>query len=327
MRLLVTRALALVALVSVLSGCTTLEVLAPREPTPGVPHLTVMTFNVHRDEAADAGTVSAIGEPDADIVCLQEITPAWERAVRARYATQYPYMVIAPQTDAGGLAVLSRFPLEDHGILRFQADWHPAMRVVAQTPAGRVQLVHVHLRSMFEGRSNPLASFVKRSGDHVSEIRTYMEKAEPGIPTVVAGDFNENHTGKAVRWLEARGFQNALRLYRPRQHTWRGRTITRPVKMTIDHVLFDESFEPLDAWVARRGASDHYPVLAHLEVPAAAVPLDHEPGAAAPATAETLGAPRRAVDRPGDEAADADDEELDPDELRDPADALVEPPR
>ena len=326
MRLLVTRALALVALVSVLTGCTTRAVLAPREPTPGVPHRTGMRFNGPRDEAGDAGTVSAIGEPDADIVCLQEITPAWERAVRERYATQYPYMVIAPQDDAGGLAVLSRFPLEDHGIMRFQDDWHPAMRVVAETPAGRVQVVHVHLRSMFEGRSNPLASFVKRSGDHLSEIRTYKGQAEAGIPTIVAGDFNENQKGKAVRWLEARGFQNALRLYRPRQHTWRGRTITRPVKMTIDHVLFDQSFEPLDAWVARRGASDHYPVLAHLEVPAAAVSLGPDPAPAAPTTSETLAAPLRAADEaPG--AIEADGEEIDPDELRDPADTLVEPPR
>jgi hypothetical protein len=32
-----------------------------------------------------------------------------------------------------------------------------------------------------------------------------------------------------------------------------------------DHILFDGSFEPIDAWVVRAGSSDHLPVVAHLE--------------------------------------------------------------
>jgi hypothetical protein len=38
------------------------------------------------------------------------------------------------------------------------------------------------------------------------------------------------------------------------------------MEMTIDHVLFDRSFIPLNSWVENIGHSDHLPVLAHVEV-------------------------------------------------------------
>ena len=33
----------------------------------------------------------------------------------------------------------------------------------------------------------------------------------------------------------------------------------------VHHVLFDGSFEPLNAWVSNVGGSDHLPVVVHLE--------------------------------------------------------------
>ena len=35
--------------------------------------------------------------------------------------------------------------------------------------------------------------------------------------------------------------------------------------MTIDHILFDRAFVPLNAYVLDSGNSDHLPVVAHLE--------------------------------------------------------------
>jgi endonuclease/exonuclease/phosphatase (EEP) superfamily protein YafD len=34
---------------------------------------------------------------------------------------------------------------------------------------------------------------------------------------------------------------------------------------TIDHILVTDHLVPLDAWVQRRGRSDHMPVMAHFE--------------------------------------------------------------
>ena len=239
---------------------------APREPTPGAPHLTVVTYNVHQGRSGDASTLAAVGSADAEIVCLQEVNHAWERVLEQRYAAQYPVMLFAPEEEYGGLAILSKYPIEDRGVLHYGRDFHPAWYVIADTPAGRVQVMHVHLRSVFDGDADAVSNFIGTSFDHLAELRSFMKRTEPGLPMLVIGDFNESPKGDAVKWLEARGFRNALPIYRPGQFTWKGSSVTAMVEMTIDHVMFDGNFEPLSSWVDRSGGSDHLPVLASLEL-------------------------------------------------------------
>ena len=256
-----------VGLTSSVSGCVDATGRPPREPTPGVPHFTVMTFNVHRDRWKDESTVAAVGARDADIVCLQETTSEWTRVIEERYRAQYAHMLFAPKENAGGLAILSRFPLVDRGVMPVPGDWHPAWHVLAQTPGGPVQILNVHLRSMFEGDASVLSNYLATGNDHVYELSLFMEGALAGVPTIIAGDFNESPSGKGVRWPEARGFENALPMFKPDAATWQGGSVAKALTMTIDHVMFDRSFEALDAWVDGSGRSDHRPVVAWLEMP------------------------------------------------------------
>ena len=53
--------------------------------------------------------------------------------------------------------------------------------------------------------------------------------------------------------------------YHPGQWTWRGRSVAGQFSLSIDHILFDGSMVPLDAWVSSPGNSDHNPVVAHFE--------------------------------------------------------------
>ncbi len=104
--------------------------------------------------------------------------------------------------------------------------------------------------------------------DHDFEIRLFMSQSTDSVPTLVVGDFNEGPNGSAVRYLEKVGFQNALPLYHPGEPTWRyGRWTIVQFTQELDHILFDGSFEPVDAWVVNAGASDHLPVVARLEAP------------------------------------------------------------
>lgn len=261
-KLIATAALAF--LTALCLGCTGTPPATPRAPTAGAAHFTVMTYNVHRDRSNDASTVDAVGASNVDIVLLQEVTSAWEAAVRARWSEQYPHMLFAPKENAGGLAVLSHFPLEDLGVVPVPGDLHPGWVVHAVTPGGRVQVVHVHLRSLFNGTRDWVSNYFATGADHVYETRLFMDRAMPEMPTIVAGDFNEDPEGDAVRMLEGRGFTNVLPMFKPGQFTWYGRSIG--LDMTIDHVMLDGSFEPLNAWVERRGESDHLPVIAHVEL-------------------------------------------------------------
>jgi hypothetical protein len=81
----------------------------------------------------------------------------------------------------------------------------------------------------------------------------------------VLGDFNEGTSGAAVRPIpRGKRVSKCPPLYHPGQPTWRYKaTIGAQFTQTLDHLLFDSSFESLNAWVVNAGSSDHLPVVAH----------------------------------------------------------------
>lgn len=243
--------------------------LTPRSPTPGAPQLVVTSFNVHLHQWDDPGTVEAVGLAGADLIVLQETNPDWEQALRARYADAYPHMLFRHKGGgSGGLAVLSRSPVVDAG-LRPYLDWHPAWHLQVQTKLAVVQVLAVHLRAPLNRNDDGALTALSNLGeDHRAEIKAFSVACEEELPTLVVGDFNEDPQGPAVAWLEDRGFRNALPLFRPGVETWRRRSLHGQTVETVDHVLFDDAFVPLDAWVERAGSSDHLPVTAHFEAAA-----------------------------------------------------------
>jgi len=239
--------------------------LEPRDPTPGVPHYRFVTYNVHFPEARDGKTLDAVRRTNGDVICLQETNLAWSEALSSALADEYPFMLFKPLEGADGLGVLSRFPLADLGLLPRPEGWHPAWYVMVETPAGPVQLLNVHLRAAFDAEGDPASSFFGTGADHLDEIRSFTKVLDSGAPRIVLGDFNEGVDGDAVRHLENGPYRNALPLYHPGQPTWRGSSVAGALEMTVDHILFDGWFEPLNAYILDRGNSDHLPVVAHLE--------------------------------------------------------------
>lgn len=237
--------------------------LEPRRPD-GKPHLTVATFNVYFPAWRDEATVRAVGATNADVVLLQEVDPGWEDVLRERYASRYAHLLFQTRGGSRGLAVLSRYPVEDGGIVVAPArGFHFAWILHLDTPMGRVQALNLHLRSALRGSGSALENYFSMGSDHGEEVRSFVAHLS-GEPTIVVGDFNEGPDGPSLAWLERRGFRNALPLFHPGQPTWRGRSVAAQFQMSIDHVLFDGTFEPLDAYVVQEGNSDHFPVVAWL---------------------------------------------------------------
>jgi endonuclease/exonuclease/phosphatase family metal-dependent hydrolase len=224
-----------------------------------------MSYNVELGAEGERSSLDDFDAMDADIVCLQEVTPAAEVTLRTEYADAYPYQLYKSKGGAGGLAALSRFPLTDEGLRSVPQGWHPAWHLEAETPAGRVQLLNVHLRSLFSADTGPLRSYLSADEDHLAEIQAFSDSCETEVATIVLGDFNEGPDGDAVRFLEERGYLNLLPAFRPGQPTWGFRSLGDQLADTIDHILINDALVPLNAWVERHGRSDHLPVLAHVE--------------------------------------------------------------
>jgi endonuclease/exonuclease/phosphatase family metal-dependent hydrolase len=263
------RLLSLVSIIAFSGGCGWFR-LEPRAPNPGLFHFTIATYNLNNDDGANPRTLEAIALADADIVCLQEITELWRTSIESHYAASYPYRLFRIDEGGGaaGLGILSRFPVRDGGWHAGPNGWHPAWHYLVDTPNGTFKILNTHLRMATGQHGNAVQSYLRAPADHDFEIRLFLSQNTDDVPALVVGDFNEGPNGSAVRHLESIGFRNALPLYHPGEPTWRYRRwIIGQFTQELDHILFDRSFVPVDAWVVRAGGSDHLPVVARLEVP------------------------------------------------------------
>lgn len=246
-----------------LAGCAATPL--PRSPTPGAPRLTVMTYNVNYGLAGDPDTLGAIRRGGAEVVFLQETNEAWEEALRGTLGGAYPHMAFRHCCGAGGLAVLSRFPFVDEGLVASPSGWFPSWRVVVRTPLGPVQAVDVHLHPGVSDSGSWVSGAWTTPRLRLAEIARTYARVDRSLPTLVVGDFNEGAAGHSVAYLEAQGFTTALPESAGAQSTWRYPTRIGTLRLQLDHVFFNGLLRLLDVRVLRAGRSDHLPVIAVFE--------------------------------------------------------------
>lgn len=227
-----------------------------------------MSWNVNYGNPDIAGAVATIAQTDTDVVLLQEVTDHWKRPLGA-LKKQYPHQSFYTRGwRAGGLAVLSKQPIAaDEVWSPPQGGYFPAGRLLLDTPLGRIQVLHVHLRPNIDN-GNWIVGYQTTPPIRRREIETYWKKLDRTVPTLVAGDFNELPTGLAVQFLADRGL---TRVVTPRAPTtWRhtgivGGKEVELLSMDIDHVVVDATFTPTAAEVLDTGKSDHRPVVVSLQ--------------------------------------------------------------
>jgi endonuclease/exonuclease/phosphatase (EEP) superfamily protein YafD len=245
-------------------GCARAPARQPRAPAAADSALRVMTYNVNFGIPGDAPTIEAINAGRADVVFLQEITPAWERALRAALATAYPHTFFHARGGAGGVAVMSRFPISAAEIIRAEGDgFFPALRVVLASPLGPVQALVVHLRPPVSDGGSFVAGYFSAPGIHEREIARFCGKLDRRLPTLVVGDFNEEEDGRAIAYLARAewGMRSALPEFAPARPTWRWPTSVGTIERRLDHIVYDVRLEPLSTEVIEAGRSDHLPVV------------------------------------------------------------------
>jgi endonuclease/exonuclease/phosphatase (EEP) superfamily protein YafD len=225
-----------------------------------------MSYNLNFANPSFAASLDAIAAGDADVVVLQEVTERWRDALLERFAKVYPHRAFRVHTRmAGGLAVLSKLPIAREELWEPPAGtgaWFPAQRIVVTAPFGALQLLNVHLRPARD-RGSWLRGFMTTREVRRKEIEAHWRKLDRDAPTIVAGDFNEDPTGRAVAFLEQNGMTRAVTAG---PATWHYQATTRGLaidllKMDIDHVMIDRRLSASDARVLDAGTSDHRPVV------------------------------------------------------------------
>jgi endonuclease/exonuclease/phosphatase (EEP) superfamily protein YafD len=236
---------------------------APRAARAEPPRsLRLLTYNLNYANPDLKASLAAIEAADADVVLLQEVSAEWQQALVERFAKRYSHRIFRlHRTGPGGLAVLSKLPIAKEELLP-SPSWFPADRLVIDAPFGSVQLLNVHLRPAIDGGSW-IKGYVTTPPVRRREIESYWPKLARDLPTVIAGDFNEDATGGVLSFLAKRGLARVPTEGPKTWHyetTYRGKT-SDVLAMDIDHVAIDRSLVARDGRVLDAGTSDHRPVV------------------------------------------------------------------
>ena len=249
----------IILVLGVAAGCARPTRL-PARPLPS-DSVSIMTYNVDFSDPGDPETLRAIEESKVDLVFLQEVNRPWQDSLQSHLIAAYPHQVYYGDDGyAAGAAILSRWSIESVEELP-RVDWFPAARAVLETPIGPLQVLNVHLRPPRTIGGSYLVGHFSTPTVREDEIRSYATALETKLCTLVVGDFNEGDHGRAVRWLEALGFRNALPQFEPRANTWRWPIGFITLKASYDHILYDQALELQSAEVRNGGRSDHLPVI------------------------------------------------------------------
>lgn len=253
------QALQILALVTLSLGCA--RGSAPPRPRVQLrgPVLRVLTYNVNFGQPGDRDTIAAIRDAGADAALLQETNLAWERALRAALSAQFAHMAFHNRGGGGGLAVLSRWPLAEVEFLRPpESGWFPAARALLDTPLGRIQVLSVHLHPPVSDSGSVVRGYFTTGRARAEEIADFFGKLATGLPTLIAGDFNEESDGDVTKFLLAKGFTSGLSAEQP---TWRWSTGVGTIRKQLDHIMYDRRLEMVSVEVRVAGHSDHLPVI------------------------------------------------------------------
>lgn len=237
------------------------------EPGPTFEPLRVLSYNTHHGQGID-GVVDlqriaeVIMQAGADLVALQEVDERTRRTGGIDQAGELArltgmYHAFAPFMDFQGgrygLAVLSRFPMEEMRVIDLPPGAHEPRTALAITVAppghGRLTFVSLHL------------DWLEPDTNRFAQARALVDALSADSPVILAGDFNDTPESRTMR-LFLSEFAEAPK---PENARWTFPS-DRP-EQEIDFIIF----RPVDAWTGSSRvldeeiASDHRPVLAVLK--------------------------------------------------------------
>jgi vancomycin resistance protein VanJ len=226
--------------------------------------LRVVSYNTYVATPDASHVVDLVAETDPDIVLLVEVFPSRQAELEEAFATTLPHTTTVQSEGVGGVMVASRHPIVEVDRVPVVDGARSSVRVVLDVDGVAVQVVPVHLRSPCVACGDSVADRLSLEGrSREAEMAAVLEVLDPELPTIVGGDFNSTERSLPYRELVGAGFDD------PQRAAGRGPGFTWPVGsdvlpgpvVRIDW-LMSRGLDPVAAWVAPSGPSDHHPVVA-----------------------------------------------------------------
>lgn len=213
----------------------------------------VLTANLWNGGADPDGFADLVQELEADVVCVQELTPEQAEAL----GRVLPYGCLEPDRNSDGQGIALRRPAELRRLELARRDAHVAMLDPALWPGlpAPLEVIAVHVM----GPHVPpwIANWRARRGQLLGLLR-YLDEATPQARALV-GDLNATPLWPVYRRLAGRLQDGPREVARRRgarpPRTWGPRPGT-PRLLRIDHALVDRVHVE-EAQVVTIPGSDH----------------------------------------------------------------------
>ncbi|MFJ4279589.1 endonuclease/exonuclease/phosphatase family protein [Streptomyces massasporeus] len=215
--------------------------------------LTVVTHNVNADNPDPSGTARDVAASGADVLALEELTPAAVPTYEKALASTYRYHSVQ-----GTVGVWSKYPLSDVRDVDLDMGWTRAMRATVTAPSGRLAVYVAHLPSV---RVKMKAGFTARQRDRSADYLGEAIADEPLKNVVLLGDLNGTMNDRALNAVtsQMRSTQGAA---------GSGFGFSWPASFPmarIDQIMV-RGLKPESSWTLPQTGSDHLPVAARVRV-------------------------------------------------------------
>jgi endonuclease/exonuclease/phosphatase (EEP) superfamily protein YafD len=218
--------------------------------------LRVVTVNAWISNTDQAAMLDWLSRSDADIIAVQEITAQWAIALEP-LARKYPYRKLLPRDDPYGIALLSRWPIDDVQPVDFADDGMPSLVANLDVRGRKLQVIALHTRW-------PVLPGLQLARDRALQQAAALALARPES-TILLGDLNLTPYSPAfARLVSESGLRDALagQAWRP---TWQAGFW--PLALPIDHVLVPRGSCVTAHEIGPYLGSDHRPLQVTLRLP------------------------------------------------------------
>lgn len=229
-----------------------------------------LSYNVFYEQAVFSEVLSVLEAADADLMCLQEVTPAFSKQFARRLAHVYPHLRFEVRSGTWGIGIASKHRMQEVELFEQAPHRMPALRATLVRGRERLVAVCVHLfppgakRRADAGR---VATFLENADLREQQAERLVKRFEAERrPVLLLGDFNEGDECAALRRIRNAGFERACAA--PQSEcgaTYPAHASFWPALFQVDHVL-GRGLHFRSAAVLAQGSSDHYPIVAGFEL-------------------------------------------------------------
>ncbi len=219
--------------------------------------LRVQMVNVLRDNSRKDAVVAAIRQADPDVFLAVELDDAWLGALKQELTDRWPHQVGQARGDAFGIALFSKRPLENATIFESPGSFAPSIRAEIVQGSTRVTIFGTH-------PFPPVTRFNQDNWIAQMDDLARRVSGETGN-IVVIGDFNTTPWSENYRRFRSMsGLIDTMQGFGP-QPSWP--SFVPYAGLPIDHVMVSPGIRATRRRVGGFVGSDHFPVMADLEIP------------------------------------------------------------